>query len=190
MQSVILWNVNANFSSGPLTFPSLTRIWWATGLSSLPYKSMLCNFSHPEHRVFLSAKFGGHTTWFCVLFGALSRVIPMTPERTKQAQKLLGHQNIKKNIAQEWKRKVSMQWEAGLLFPMSHISKATKDARPLECGQKSCNSTDGWWEMTRALLCPWCTIENDILVSHEDKWTCYVWKRSSLQAWGQMLHVN
>lgn len=58
-----------NFSSGLLTFPSLTRIWWAKGLPSLHYKSLLCNFSHPEHL-------------FCVQFSALSHVIPMTPKRT------------------------------------------------------------------------------------------------------------
>lgn len=132
MQYVILWNVNANFSS-------ITNTYLVSHRSTLPSLQKSALPSHLEHLVFLSAKLW----WPYQIY-------------------------IKKNIAQEWKRNTSTQLDYySRCHPcelLTHISKATEDSRPLKCGQKSCNSTDGYWETTCALLCSQCMIENDILV--------------------------
>lgn len=133
MQYVILWNVNANFSS-------ITNTYLVSHRSTLPSLQKSALPSHLEHLVFLSAKL-----WWP--YQIYIKKILLKSERETPARSWIIIPDV--TLASFW--------------PTS-ISKATEDSRPLKCGQKSCNSTDGYWETTCALLCSQCMIENDILV--------------------------
>lgn len=90
--------------------------------SALPsLQESTLQFFHPGHLIFLSAKLspGGHAPQLCVLCGALSRVIPITPERTKPVQKLLADRTIekRKRNAREWKRNASNAARSKIIIP-------------------------------------------------------------------------
>lgn len=163
MQDVILWHINIFFRTVDF---SITNTYLVSHRSTLPSleKSVL---------IFCFPKICGRTTWFwCPQ--------PCDSHDSKEDQtspEAMTKIYIQKNIAQELKRNICTQWEASLLFLISPLWASVPRRR-----------------LMRDDTC--CVLD----AVHDWKWhPCFhikanehvmCGKRSSLQAWGQMLHVD